>query len=243
MCTLPCMEFVKVILFGLMNVLYPKLRLAWLPAILGYAVLGAILAGIYGVLHDQATYSISHEYFARLKFSQFHCADFGFPPLVFVAEIGFLATWWVGFFAAWFVARITVPAFSPSVRSRRTIHALLIVLGFALTSSVLGYALGMLHGPDYSAWQDLASTLGVIDVAAFVRVAYIHYASYLGAVAGLIAAIIYLRKLRKNRATCCREHWDRAAIDSRTQLRTSTWTGTLARYGTSKPKQRIGDVS
>jgi hypothetical protein len=39
--------------------------------------------------------------------------------------------------------------------------------------------------------------LGVSDVPAFVRVAYIHNASYLGGLAGLVAAIIDLRRLRK----------------------------------------------
>src|ERR1035438_1926964 len=101
-----------------MNILYPKIRRTWLPAMLGYSVLGAVLAGLYGIVHDQVTYSISNEYFTRLKFSQFHYADFGLPPRVFVAEIGFLATWWVGFVAAWFIARITVPAFPQAVAFR-----------------------------------------------------------------------------------------------------------------------------
>ena len=73
---------------------------------LGYAGLGAVLAGLYGILHDEITYTISPEYFTRLKFYQFDYADFGLPPRVLVAEIGFLATWWVGFFAAWFLARL-----------------------------------------------------------------------------------------------------------------------------------------
>ena len=76
----------------MMNVLYPKIRLDLLPAMVGYAAAGAILAGLYGVVHDQVTYSISPEYFTRLKFTQFHYADFGLPARVFVAEIGFLAT-------------------------------------------------------------------------------------------------------------------------------------------------------
>jgi hypothetical protein len=41
--------------------LYPKLRLDLLPSMLGYAMLGAFIAGFYGVLHDQITYSISPE--------------------------------------------------------------------------------------------------------------------------------------------------------------------------------------
>ena len=75
------------------NVLYPNLRWRWLPAMLGYALLGSLVAGVYGIIHDQVTYSISTEYFTRLKFSQFHYANFGFRPRVFVGEIGFLATW------------------------------------------------------------------------------------------------------------------------------------------------------
>jgi hypothetical protein len=49
--------------FPTMNILYPRIRLSLLPAMFGYAVLGAILAGVYGILHDQITYSISQEYF------------------------------------------------------------------------------------------------------------------------------------------------------------------------------------
>jgi len=185
-----------------MNILYPKLRLAWLPAMLGYSVVGALLAGVYGVLHDQVTYSVSPEYFTRLKFSQFHYANFGLPPRLFVAEIGFLATWWFGFFAAWFIARITVPTFAPAVRSRHTIRGLLITFAFALASSMLGNALGILHGPDYSAWEGLASALGIVNLPGFVRVAYIHNAGYLGGLIGLITAIIYLRKIKTVAPAC-----------------------------------------
>ena len=179
-----------------MNILYPKIRFALLPAMFGYGVVGALLAGLYGVLHDQVTYSISPEYFIRLKFSQFHYADFGLPPRAFVAEIGFLATWWVGFLAAWFIARIAVPGFPRAAAFRYSMRGFLIIYAFAFAAAILGYGLSLLHGPDYSGWEDLAATLGILDVPSFVRVAYIHNASYLGAVAGLIAAIIYLRRLK-----------------------------------------------
>jgi hypothetical protein len=42
-----------------------------LPRLVGYTILGAALGGIYGVLHDQLTYTIGPEYFTRLKFDQF----------------------------------------------------------------------------------------------------------------------------------------------------------------------------
>ena len=76
-----------------MKFLYP--RIAWrnLPLMLGLAAGGALLAGLYGAIHDEITYSLSEEYFTRLKFQQFRGADFGLHPCIFVAEIGFLATW------------------------------------------------------------------------------------------------------------------------------------------------------
>jgi hypothetical protein len=38
-----------------MNLLFPAFKLRLLPGMLGIACLGAIVAGAYGVLHDQVT--------------------------------------------------------------------------------------------------------------------------------------------------------------------------------------------
>jgi hypothetical protein len=174
--------------------LYPKIPLASLPAMLGYAVAGAVLAGIYGVVHDQFTYSISPEYFTRLKFAQFHYADFGLPDRVFVAEIGFLATWWVGLVAGWLIARVSVPSSSRPEAFRCCARGFLIVMAFGFGAAIIGYVLGLLHGSDYSAWESMASTRGILDLPRFVRVAYIHNASYLGGLVGLVTAIVFLHK-------------------------------------------------
>lgn len=181
------------------NLFYPKIPAGSLPTMLGYAAAGAVLAGLYGAVHDQVTYSISPEYFTRLKFMQFHYADFGLPVRVFVAEIGFLATWWVGFIAGWFIARISVPGCSRAEASQCCARGFLVVIAFGIGAAVVGYLLGLLHGPDYSGWERMASRLGVLDLPRFVRVAYIHNASYLGGLVGLVTAIIYLRKRRRQR--------------------------------------------
>jgi hypothetical protein len=52
------------------------------------------------------------------------------------------------------------------------------------------------HGTDYSAWEDFETSLEITDLPSFVRVAYIHNASYLGGLIGLVAAIMYLRRLK-----------------------------------------------
>jgi hypothetical protein len=182
------------------NFLYPKLSFALLPDMLRHALLGGLLAGCYGILHDQITYSMSNEYFTRLKFMQFHYANFGLPPRMFVAEIGFLASWWVGLFAAWFIARLTVPTMPKAMAFRLSLRGLLIIFAFAFSGSIIGGILGALHGLDYSAWDGIASTLGIIDLPGFVRVAYVHNATYLGGFIGLIAALIYVQ--RRQKADC-----------------------------------------
>lgn len=168
---------------------------------LGYAMLGALLAGCYGILHDQITYSISPEYFTRFKFLQFHYANFGLPRRVFVAEIGFLATWWVGFFAAWFIARITVPAFPRKTAFHYSLHGFLMIFAAALLVGICGYLCGIWHGPDYSAWQEFAVRFQIADLPGFVCVAYIHNASYLGGLIGLLIAIAYLLRVRRLKST------------------------------------------
>lgn len=179
-----------------MNLLYPKIRLKHLPGILGHAVVGALVAAIYGIVHDQITYSISPEYFTQLKFIQFHYADFGFPPRVFAAEIGVLATWWVGLIGGCFIARKTVPYCAPKVALRKSLMGFGIVFMVALFAAAVSYVLGWGRGPDadYSSWQYFASRYEVQDLASFVRVAYIHNASYLGGFLGLVIALLLLRK-------------------------------------------------
>ena len=60
-----------------------------------------LLAGTYGILHDQLTYTISPEYYTKFKFYQFELLDEGMPgplpnPRLWVCYIGFMATWWLG---------------------------------------------------------------------------------------------------------------------------------------------------
>lgn len=179
-----------------MNFLIPRLRLAWLKEILLIAVAGALIAGLYGVLHDQITYSLGPEYFTRLKFRQFAYADMGWPRRVFVAQIGFLASWWVGLIAGWVLARIAVPVLPVREARAWCLRGFGWVFAGAVTVATAGFLLGCVRGPaaDYSNWQWFATELGVTDLPRFVRVAYIHNGSYLGGLIGLVAALLRRRR-------------------------------------------------
>ena len=161
------------------------------------AALGAVIAATYGAIHDQVSYSISAEYFTKLKFHQFRWADHGWPRRVFVAEVGMLATWWVGLIAGWVLGRIGF-ADPVTVSMRRDVlRAFGIILGVAAVSGVAGVLLGTAaaHG-DVSGWDAWRENLDLTDVRSFVIVAYLHWASYLGAVLGLVLAVMDARRRR-----------------------------------------------
>lgn len=179
-----------------MNLLYPRIPLARLPSMLRLAGVGALVAGAYGALHDQVSYTISPEYFTKLKFEQFAWADLGGPRRLFVAEVGFLATWWVGMIAGWVLARVgRVDPSSPSSRPV-VVRAFGIILGVAVISGCVGVALGVAttRGGDVSGWREWKESLDLADVRGFAIVAWLHWASYLGGLLGLVLAVTWARR-------------------------------------------------
>lgn len=180
--------------------LIPKIALADLPPMLGTAVVGALVAGIYGILHDQVTYSICPEYFTKLKFHQFHYADFGLGDRVFVSCVGFLATWWVGFIIAWFLARRLIPGQQGARAYRGIIKGFVIVFACGIAAGIAGNIYGLWFGSnyDYAIWGTILEQHEIENATAFVRVAYIHDAGYLGGLAGFIVALIVARPPKKD---------------------------------------------
>lgn len=182
-----------------MNLLFPRFELRLLPRMLLVAAVGGLVGGIYGIIHDQITFAISPEYFTRLKFHQFRYADFGFSERVLAGEVGFIATGAVGFFAAWFLARVVVPAWPWAEARRKCALGFGVILVFAIVAFGVGWWLGLHHSADYSWWVALSDGLGVDDIPAFARVGILHNASYLGGVVGLVVAVLVLRRMRPRR--------------------------------------------
>jgi hypothetical protein len=161
----------------------------------GITVAGALCAGAYGALHDQVSYTIGPEYFTKLKFDQFASADFGWPRRVFAAEVGFLATWWVGLIGGWVLARVGLAELAEVTGPSSVIRAFALLAGVAALVGCAGALLGMVATlDDLSAWAEWREELGLRDLRAFVIVAYLHTASYLGAVLGLACAVTFVRR-------------------------------------------------
>jgi hypothetical protein len=155
-----------------------------------------LLAGLYGIIHDQVTYTIAPEYFTKFKYNQF-----GFEPGWFgghrqtVAVIGFLATWWTGHFIGLVLALVGL-IFKDFRSMRKAIQkAIFITFCFVIAMGLFGFLYGRFiltkTGVDWWLPENL------IDRGAFITVGSIHNFSYLGGLLGLVAGVYYLVRLHK----------------------------------------------
>lgn len=177
-----------------MDILYPRIPRHRLWPMARIALLGAVIAGAYGALHDQISYSISPEYFTKLKFDQFSWANIGLPERAYASEVGFLASWWVGLIAGWFLGRVGLVEVSESGIRHPIAKSFAIVTIVALIAGVTGWLLGFLSTiSDLSGWEHWQTKLHLRDLRSFVIVAYLHFASYVGALIGLVGAALYVR--------------------------------------------------
>lgn len=182
--------------------LVPVLPWKALPATIAWTLGGAFVAGIYGILHDQITWTIGPEYFTKLKFHQFAWADPGWGgPRVFAGTIGFLATWWVGALVAWILCRVSLwheDRIPPTGEMTRAFGSVFVV---SMLTAAGGWIWGQWRkttGYD-EGWHDLMYSLGVKTPEEFMTVAYIHNASYLGGMLGMTVALIWLAGKRRKR--------------------------------------------
>ena len=154
----------------------------------------AVLAAVYGALHDQISFTVAPEYFTLFKFQQFALWGVGdMPPRLGVAVVGILATWWVGLFAGVIIAAAglfhrTAPAM---VRSTLRAYGVLAVIAFA--AGLVGFAYGWViagggAAPHFAEWW---RPEGLTTPRRFYAVGSMHNASYLGGAVGVLIAVAY----------------------------------------------------
>lgn len=185
-----------------MNLLYPKLRRDELLESLRCAAIGSLIAAMYGIIHDQVTYTLSVEYFTKLKFHQFHYADLGWGPRGFAGAVGLLATWWVGFIAGWFLGRLGTKRLA-QVEARRAVgRGFALIFGCGLIGGTSGWCIGrattMNSIPPH--WAPVLRQFEIDHAADFITVAHIHNGGYAGALVGFVIAALWIRRKKLNAA-------------------------------------------
>ena len=160
--------------------------------IIGVAI---VVAAIYGVGHDQVTYSISPEYYTKYKFIQFNLADSGAAqhmtqPRSAVVMVGVKATWWMGLIIGAVLGLVALIFRNAD----RMFQSAMQAVGLALFVAILSGAIGWLYGHQTLAKRGVHWWIppNVVNRAAFITAGTIHNASYLGGAIGLLAGIIFL---------------------------------------------------
>nr|WP_294903224.1 hypothetical protein [uncultured Lacibacter sp.] len=161
-----------------------------------FVFIAIIVAGVYGILHDQITYSISPEYFTKFKYKQF-----GFEPEWFgghratVAVIGFLATWWMGLFIGILLGLLSFIFSTHTIMLSTLRKAVLLVLAITVIAGVAGY----LYGSFYLAVRPVNWWMpeDLSDKNAFIIVGSMHNFSYAGGLAAACIAVVYIFKTYK----------------------------------------------
>lgn len=160
-----------------------------------------VIGGLYGILHDQLTYTISPEYYTKFKFYQFGLMDLGneaiFPnPRIEVSAVGFMATWWMGLPIGIILGLVGLVHKNNKQMFRATIGAIIVTVIVAFATGLIGLAYGKLYLADTGVNWWLPDNL--IDIKNFIAVGSMHNFSYLGGLTGVIAGTIYsVRQKRK----------------------------------------------
>lgn len=160
-------------------------------------VLALFIGGLYGILNDQLTFTISPEYYTKFKFYQFGLVDFvnGSNLRSGVAIVGFLATWWVGLPIGIILGLVGLIHKNSKQMFYVTLRAILVTIIVAFITGLIGLAYGKFYladaGVDWWLPEDL------IDTKNFIAVGSMHNFSYLGGLTGIVAGIIYSIKQKQ----------------------------------------------
>ncbi|MEO0467432.1 MAG: hypothetical protein AAF216_12895 [Pseudomonadota bacterium] len=147
-----------------------------------------VMCGVYGIAHNQISYTISHEYFHAFKFQQFDSPP-DIPARFAVAWVGWYASWWIGLLAG-------TPIVLASLATRTLMdftHAFFSAAIIAVTTAAASAGLAVAYGFLFVTSETLPGFWYPDDLAnpvAFARAGLMHTFSYLGAFAGLVFGLV-----------------------------------------------------
>jgi hypothetical protein len=151
---------------------------------------GCLVAGVYGALHNQISYTVSPDYFFAFKFHQFAIPD-GLRGRIGAAIVGWDASWWMGLIIG--VPVLLIGLILPDWKTYLT-HGLVAFAVVALTALVVGFG-ALVYGYFTISEGSLPAYWypnGIVDRVAFARAGNMHDFSYLGGGIGIITGSVYL---------------------------------------------------
>jgi len=163
-------------------------------------LIAPLIGGLYGILNDQLTYTVSPEYYTKFKFYQFGLMNTGneaiFPnPRIQVSTVGFMATWWMGLPIGLILGLIGLIHTNAAKMFISTMKSILVTIIVAFVIGLTGLLYGKLYLTEVGV--DWWFPDNLIDAGNFIAVGSMHNFSYIGGLIGLIAGCIYNIKQKK----------------------------------------------
>ena len=163
-----------------------------------FLILACVLAGIYGGLHNQISYSVSPEYFHDFKFRQFRI-ETQFQNRIGATIVGWRASWWMGLYLGVPLGFLALFIHDPAKSLSEFIKTALIVLAITFATGMVALFVSFftVQGDLLPAWTD---RFNLIKPVRFARAGTMHNFSYLGGMIGFLVGLIYLaRQVRRTR--------------------------------------------
>ena len=158
-----------------------------------------LIAALYGILHDEITYTISPEYYTKFKF-----ISFGIDEEMYnrwgAALVGVQAAWWTGIPIGIIVSSIGLIHYDNRSMLRFGFQSIGIVVLTAMIAGLAGYFYGkyFLAGHDAAYFSGWMIPDDLQDRDSFITVGAIHNLSYMGGALGIFAGAFWqVRQKRK----------------------------------------------
>lgn len=155
--------------------------------------IACLLAGLFGIVHDQISYTISPEYYTKFKFVQFGLTESTLPERVQAGIVGFQASWWMGLFIGLLVGMVGFMHRGARRMFVITLRSFVLAVAFTLFVSLLGLAYGFTQtsSVNLAAYPDWFIPEGIVHLRQYLCVGYMHNASYLGGALAIVVAWAY----------------------------------------------------
>lgn len=154
-----------------------------------------IIASIYGILHNQISYSISSEYYTEFKFSQIgewlHQVE---KKRIAISFVGFLATWWFGLIFGILNGLIGIFQKTTKLMFKAVSGATFRTLIFSMLFGFLGLILGFKR---FGLAIDWNTPPNLEYPSSFLAVGTMHTFSYVGGIIGLFYGVKYQLRIKK----------------------------------------------
>lgn len=153
--------------------------------------IGILTGGIYGVIHDQFTYTISSEYYTNYKFIKFNMGEK--RGRLGAGVVGFFETMWASSFLSVALGLLGFIHKSCLLMLKYTTEAYIIIILVLCINDLICLISGFISyhfkKTEYS-WKGRLFG-NVIHLRSFFTVGIMHYYSFIGVCLGLITAVLW----------------------------------------------------